>query len=253
MSFSVLAAETWRRHQDDAVDMNDTSVAAKEPCHDSFAAPLPYPYASVFSKWPDVSSLVPPPTTAACDVSFMNRLSQNIRRQDTFKRMRNLAEKETLESRYAVQWRDPIGEGSFGSVYLAQDRQTGEHVAVKKISKRATDDASFGREMEALLHIREHGGHPHVCGLRANYDQGDFYYLVLDLVSGGEMFDHLCNHGAYSEADAARLVREIASALAFLHGLNTVHGDLKPENCKMSLSLSYPSYACRSRSLFVPL
>lgn len=40
--------------------------------------------------------------------------------------------------------------------------------------------------------------------------------------------------GAYSEADAARLVREVASALAFLHGLDTVHADLKPENLMLS-------------------
>lgn len=42
--------------------------------------------------------------------------------------------------------------------------------------------------------------------------------------------DHLATHGPYSEADAARLIREVASALAFLHGLNVVHADLKPEN-----------------------
>lgn len=43
---------------------------------------------------------------------------------------------------------------------------------------------------------------------------------------GGELFDHLVEQGAYSEHDAARLVREVASALSFLHGLDTTHGDL---------------------------
>lgn len=62
------------------------------------------------------------------------------------------------------------------------------------------------------------------------YEDHDHYYLVMDLVSGGEMFDHLINYGAYSEADAARLMREVASALAFLHGVGVVHADLKPEN-----------------------
>ena len=52
----------------------------------------------------------------------------------------------------------------------------------------------------------------------------------MDLVSGGEMFEHLINYGSYTEADAARLMREVASALAFLHGVNVVHADLKPEN-----------------------
>ena len=43
------------------------------------------------------------------------------------------------------------------------------------------------------------------------------------------MFDHLVDNGAYSEADAARLIREVASAVAFLHGIDVVHADLKPE------------------------
>lgn len=48
------------------------------------------------------------------------------------------------------------------------------------------------------------------------------------------MFEHLINYGAYSEADAARLMYEIASALAFLHGIGVVHADLKPENLLLS-------------------
>ena len=48
------------------------------------------------------------------------------------------------------------------------------------------------------------------------YEDYTHYYLILDLVSGGEMFDHLSSDGAYSEADAARLMYEVASALAFL-------------------------------------
>jgi serine/threonine protein kinase len=177
---------------------------------------------------------------------FVSRKS-HLRRSNTFKMMETQRERETLESRYKIEWAKPIGEGSFGSVFQAEDKKTGELVAVKKISKRATDDDSFQREMDALMHIREHGGHPNICGLRANYDQGDYYYLVLDLVSGGEMFDHLCTHGAYSEADAARLIREVASALAFLHGLNTVHGDLKPENCtfrRLINVVTIPTLSC---------
>jgi len=44
------------------------------------------------------------------------------------------------------------------------------------------------------------------------------------------MFDHLINDGPFSEADAARLIRETASALMFLHGIGVLHADLKPEN-----------------------
>lgn len=160
----------------------------------------------------------------------------SIQRHRTIQKLENAAMKETLQKKYKVNWREPLGEGAFGAVYKGIDRRSGEEVAIKKISKRFTDNASFQREMDALLRIREAGGHPNICGMRENYDEGGYYYLVLDLVSGGEMFDALVAQGAYSEADAARLLREAASALAFLHGIGCVHGDLKPENLMLSTS-----------------
>jgi hypothetical protein len=45
--------------------------------------------------------------------------------------------------------------------------------------------------MNALLHIRAHGVHPNICMLRENFDEEDDYLLVLDLLDGGEMFEHL--------------------------------------------------------------
>ena len=62
------------------------------------------------------------------------------------------------------------------------------------------------------------------------YEDYSNYYMILDLVSGGEMFEHLINNGAYAEKDASRLIYEALSALAFLHGVGVVHADLKPEN-----------------------
>lgn len=93
--------------------------------------------------------------------------------------------------------------------------------------KEFTEHVEFQREMNALLQIRAHGGHPNICMLRENFDEEDDYLLVLDLVMGKEMFDHLIEHGAYSEADASRLVRQVASALDFIHGIGVVHADLK--------------------------
>jgi serine/threonine protein kinase len=103
-------------------------------------------------------------------------------------------------------------------------------VALKKISKRYTNSSTFLTETKALLRIYDNGGHPNISGLRDMYEDNSHYYLVMDLISGGELFDHLSHDGAYSEADASRLIFEIASALAFLHGVGVVHNDLKPEN-----------------------
>ena len=171
--------------------------------------------------------------TTACEFIRGPTFSR-LARTRTIRRIEDSSAKSTLKSRYDVQWRTPIGEGGFGAVYLATDRKTKERVAIKQIAKSFTDNASFQREMNAFLHIRQNGSHPNICGLIENFDEGKYYYLVLDLVSGGEMFDHLINNGAFSEADAARLFREVGSALAFLHGINVIHGDLKPENLMLS-------------------
>jgi len=101
---------------------------------------------------------------------------------------------------------------------------------LKKISKRYTNSSSFFTETDALLRIYDNGGHPNISGLRDMYEDYSYFYLVMDLITGGELFDHLSNDGAYSEADAARLVFEIASALAFMHGVSVLHCDIKPEN-----------------------
>jgi len=166
-----------------------------------------------------------------------DQIRKLLRRRQTMLRMNKESTKELLESRYNVDWSDtPLGIGAFGTVHKATSKNT-EHenkVAIKKINKKFTDQESFQREMSALLDIREWGGHPNICALQEHFDLEDHYYLILDFIEGGEMFDHLMNNGAYSEADAARLVREVASALAFLHGIGVVHADLKPENLMLS-------------------
>jgi len=163
----------------------------------------------------------------------------NIQRSRTLRILTSKATSDrSLSSLYSVDWNQvPIGEGAFGHVLVATSRQNGERVALKRIPKKLASREDFQREMEALLRIQKWGGHPHICALREHFDEGGHYYLILDLVEGGEMFDHLVNHGAFSEADAARLVREVASALDFLHGIGVVHNDVKPENLMLSTSV----------------
>jgi hypothetical protein len=140
----------------------------------------------------------------------------------------------SLNDKYNIDWTVRLGEGAYGSVHPARLRATGEKVALKQIHRGFTNAIGFKTETDALLRIYDNGGHPNINGLRDMYEDHKYYYLILDLVSGGEMFEHLVGQGAYSEADAARLMHEVASALAFLHGVGVVHCDLKPENLLLS-------------------
>jgi Protein kinase domain len=134
------------------------------------------------------------------------RRRQLLRSRQTVRKMEEDSSSDLLEDRYHVNWKQPLGEGSFGVVYLGIDKKSGERVAVKKISKKYTGAHDLQREMHALLYLKDAGGHPNICSLRENFSENGYYYLILDLIEGCEMFDHLVSQGAYSEADAARLV-----------------------------------------------
>lgn len=80
----------------------------------------------------------------------------SLRRHQTLKKLESSKTKDTLHSKYKVQWSKPLGEGTFGSVYLAKNRLTGEEVAIKKIPKRYTggflDSTSTG-VVNSLLNL----------------------------------------------------------------------------------------------------
>lgn len=135
-----------------------------------------------------------------------------------------------MHKKYNIDWSNVLGEGAYGKVHLARVAETGEKVALKKISKRSTNSSSFRSETAALWRIYDAGGHPNISGLRDIYEDCNHFYVILDLARGGELFDHLIKDGSYSEKDASRLISEILSALAFMHNIGVVHCDLKPEN-----------------------
>ena len=74
------------------------------------------------------------------------------------------------------------------------------------------------------------GRHPHIVGLVETFETKGAWALVLDLATGGEVFDRICEEGPYSERSAAALVREVAEALDHVHSKSIAHCDLKPEN-----------------------
>ena len=127
-----------------------------------------------------------------------------------------------------------LGEGAFGKVYKALSFKEGKDVALKVISRNDTDGSDFQREIDALEFLKEHGGHPHICNMIDYHDDGKLYYVSMELIEGGELFEHLIEKGPYSEAKAANFVRQFSEALNFIHKLGMIHGDLKPENLMLS-------------------
>jgi len=72
--------------------------------------------------------------------------------------------------------------------------------------------------------------HPNIVTLKEAYDTDTDCYLIMELISGGELFDKIVELSSYSEKDASRIVHQMVDAVAHLHSKNIVHRDLKPEN-----------------------
>jgi serine/threonine protein kinase len=130
-----------------------------------------------------------------------------------------------------------LGEGAYGKVYLALRKTDGEVVALKRMSRQLTNEGEFQREVSALQLLSSHrGGHPHVCKLYDLHSDEKNYYLAMELIAGGELMEHLIRNGPYSEAQAAKFLRQFAEAISFVHIAGLTHADLKLENLMMSLN-----------------
>jgi calcium/calmodulin-dependent protein kinase I len=128
-----------------------------------------------------------------------------------------------------------LGEGGFAKVYAAHDRQTMTNCAVKVINKTTRDPAEMEyllREMDIMMKV----SHPNIVATFDIFDTPSVLNLVIDIMPGGELFDIVADKGHLSEAQASQVVREIIMACEYLHSINIVHCDIKPENilCKTS-------------------
>ncbi|KAF9938350.1 hypothetical protein BGZ67_000255 [Mortierella alpina] len=114
---------------------------------------------------------------------------------------------------------------------LARHRKTNEQVAVKIISKASlANKAAVHRGIEREIAIMKLIKHPHVIRLYDVYETEKELFLVMEYVSGGELFEYLVNKGRLEEAEALRFFQQIIVGLAFCHKRKICHRDLKPEN-----------------------
>jgi Tol biopolymer transport system component/predicted Ser/Thr protein kinase len=118
---------------------------------------------------------------------------------------------------------EPLGQGGMADVYRAHDSRLGRQVAIKVAGEQFTD--RFAREARAVAALN----HPNICTL---YDVGPDY-LVMELVDGPTLAEHLTRSGPLSVDAALRIMRQVADALDAAHAQGIAHRDLKPANIKV--------------------
>ncbi|XP_075241241.1 serine/threonine-protein kinase BRSK2-like isoform X2 [Convolutriloba macropyga] len=122
-----------------------------------------------------------------------------------------------------------LGKGQTGLVKLAVHTVTGDKVAIKIVNKDKLSESVL-QKVEREIAIMKLIEHPHVLSIYDVYENKKYLYLVLEHVSGGELFDYLVKKGRLSPKEARRFFRHIISAMDFCHNYSICHRDLKPEN-----------------------
>ncbi|KAI3438381.1 hypothetical protein D9Q98_000813 [Chlorella vulgaris] len=145
-----------------------------------------------------------------------------------------------------------LGRGQFGTTRVAELKGKGKEYACKSIAKRKLtcqeDVDDVRREVQIMHHLK---GHENITYLQGAYEDRQAVHLVMDLCSGGELFDRIVAKGSYSEKDAAALIRDMVRVVAHCHHMGVIHRDLKPENFLLESKADDASIKCTDFGLSV--
>jgi calcium-dependent protein kinase len=122
-----------------------------------------------------------------------------------------------------------LGEGSYGKVYKVYDKINKTYRALKKIKKEImtkNDEIKIKKEIEILKML----DHPNIIKILEFYNTQCTYYIVTELLSGGELYQKISNNKNLSEPNAVHVMKQVLHAVNYCHQKKIIHRDLKPEN-----------------------
>ncbi len=106
--------------------------------------------------------------------------------------------------------------------------------SMKWLQQMRPVQSKLSRDDEAALQVEvailERVDHPNIVRMRQVFDCPKTFYMVMELMTGGELFDRIVEKEKYSEEEARRVMEKLAEALVYCHSQGIVHRDLKPEN-----------------------
>ncbi|XP_010613649.1 serine/threonine-protein kinase 33 isoform X2 [Fukomys damarensis] len=128
-----------------------------------------------------------------------------------------------------------LGQGSFGMVFEAKDKETETKWAIKKVNKEKAGSSAV-KLLEREVNILKSVKHEHIIHLEQIFETPKKMYLVMELCEDGELKEILDRKRHFSENETRWIIQSLASAIAYLHNKDIVHRDLKLENIMVKSS-----------------
>ena len=160
-------------------------------------------------------------------LTFNNNNNENLKKSISLRIDKSnfiIMKTKSLFDEYEIK--EKLGEGAYGCVYKVTQKSTNFLRAVKAIERKHIDSNSFSNEIAILKTV----DHPNIIKLFDCYYDNNFFYMVEEYCSGGDLFDYIQKIKNFSEKIAATIFNQLLSAINHLHKKNIVHRDIKPEN-----------------------
>ena len=123
-----------------------------------------------------------------------------------------------------------IGEGTFGKVKLALHKPTKEQVAIKILEKAKIKNKKDLERIEKEIKYMKKLNHPNIVKIYEIFDDKDNYYISMEYVSGGELFNYIVKNKRLDENETSFFYSQIIHIIQEIHKHKICHRDLKPEN-----------------------
>ena len=131
------------------------------------------------------------------------------------------------------EFQNPIGAGGMGTVYRALDRHAGQHVAIKVLQVKRSQNPMMHERLAREFRAASTLEHPNIVRALSFETDGEISFLVSELVEGDSLGDRIERLGRLPEDKAIRVIAQVAQALDYAHKRQVVHRDVKPDNILM--------------------